>query len=107
METVVDGVELSLPHQSLGDKYIALISDVVKDLPNVTRLDLRDNRLTDVGVQEIVEAICSIEDHRGIEVTDCSNILQNTCEVSIRFKMHTKRPSTLHAPHFAPKIAPR
>lgn len=67
-ETVEGGVELSLPHQSLGDTYIELISEVVKDLPGVTRLDLRDNRLTDVGVQEIVEAICSMDGHRGIQV---------------------------------------
>lgn len=69
MENMVAGVELSLPHQSLGDTYIELISDVLKDLPNVVRLDLRDNRLTDVGVQEIVQAICSIDGHRGVEVT--------------------------------------
>lgn len=67
-ETVEGGVELSLPHQSLGNTYIELISEVVKDLPGVTRLDLRDNRLTDVGVQEIVEAICSMDGHRGIQV---------------------------------------
>eukprot|EP00903_Cladosiphon_okamuranus_P018800 g17294.t1 len=71
-ETVEGGVELSLPHQSLGDTYIELISEVVKDLPGVTRLDLRDNRLTDVGVQEIVEAICSMDGHRGIQVLDLS-----------------------------------
>lgn len=68
-ETVKGGVELSLPHQSLGNTYIELISEVFKDLPGVTRLDLRDNRLTDVGVQEIVEAICSMDGHRGIEVS--------------------------------------
>eukprot|EP00752_Nemacystus_decipiens_P012656 g11210.t1 len=71
-ETVEGGVELSLPHQSLGDTYIELISEVVKDLPGVTRLDLRDNRLTDVGVQEIVQAICSMDGHRGIQVLDLS-----------------------------------
>ena len=67
-ETVEGGVELSLPHQSLGNTYIELISEVVKDLPGVTRLNLRDNRLTDVGVQEIVEAICGMDGHRGIQV---------------------------------------
>ncbi|CAM9285636.1 unnamed protein product [Ectocarpus sp. 4 AP-2014] len=71
-ETVEGGVELSLPHQSLGNTYIELISEVVKDLPGVTRLDLRDNRLTDVGVQEIVEAICGMDGHRGIQVLDLS-----------------------------------
>lgn len=72
-ETVEGGVELSLPHLSLGNTYIELISEVVKDLPGVTRLDLRDNRLTDVGVQEIVEAICSMDGHRGIQVTTASS----------------------------------
>lgn len=67
-ETVEGGVELSLPHLSLGNTYIELISEVVKDLPGVTRLDLRDNRLTDMGVQGIVEAICSMDGHRGIQV---------------------------------------
>ncbi|CAM9479455.1 unnamed protein product, partial [Ectocarpus sp. 13 AM-2016] len=71
-ETVDGGVELSLPHQSLGNTYIELISEVVKDLPGVTRLNLRDNRLTDVGVQEIVEAICGMDGHRGIQVLDLS-----------------------------------
>ncbi|CAM9304799.1 unnamed protein product [Scytosiphon promiscuus] len=71
-ETVKGGVELSLPHQSLGNTYIELISEVVKDLPGVTRLDLRDNRLTDVGVQEIVEAICGMDGHRGIQILDLS-----------------------------------
>ncbi|CBJ26842.1 Hypothetical leucine rich repeat protein [Ectocarpus siliculosus] len=71
-ETVEGGVELSLPHQSLGNTYIELISEVVKDLPGVTRLNLRDNRLTDVGVQEIVEAICGMDGHRGIQVLDLS-----------------------------------
>lgn len=69
METVVGEIELSLPHQSLGNTYIELISEVVKDLPGVTRLDLRDNRLTDVGVQEIVKAICNMEGQRGIQVS--------------------------------------
>lgn len=73
-ETADGGVELSLPHQSLGNTYIELISEVVKDLPGVTRLDLRDNRLTDVGVQEIVEAICSMDGHRGIQVTAGSRL---------------------------------
>ena len=68
-ETIVGGVELSLPHQSLGNTYIELISEVMKDLPGVTRLDLRDNRLTDVGVQDIVEAICTMDSNRGIQVT--------------------------------------
>lgn len=68
METVVGGVELSLSHLSLGNTYIELISDVVKDLPGVTRLDLRDNRLTDIGVQDIVQAICNMDGHRGVQV---------------------------------------
>ena len=68
-ETIVGGVELSLPHQSLGNTYIELISEVMRDLPSVTRLDLRDNRLTDVGVQDIVEAICTVDSKRGIQVT--------------------------------------
>lgn len=60
-KTVVQGVEveLSLPHQSLSDTYIKLISEVLEDLPKITRLNLRDNRLTDVAVQRIVGAICS------------------------------------------------
>lgn len=68
MAKMVAGVELSLPHQSLGDTYIELISDVVKDLPDMVRLDLRDNRLTDAGVQEIVHAICGMDGHHGVEV---------------------------------------
>lgn len=78
MENMVAGVELSLPHQSLGNTYIELISEVLKDLPDIVRLDLRDNRLTDVGVQDIIEAICSMDGHRGIEVTSA------TPQVSIR-----------------------
>lgn len=73
-ETVEGGADLSLPHQSLGNTYIELISEVVKDLPGVTRLNLRDNRLTDVGVQEIVEAICGMDGHRGIQVEAVSGL---------------------------------
>ena len=64
------GLELSLPHQSLGDMYITLISEVLKDLPRVTRVDLRDNRLTDVGVREIVKAICNMDGNQGIQVKE-------------------------------------
>ncbi|CAM9449937.1 unnamed protein product [Choristocarpus tenellus] len=64
-------LELSLPHQSLGDQYIRIISNVVRGLTDISRLNLRDNRLTDVGVRDIVEAICSSA-YQGVRVLDIS-----------------------------------
>ena len=60
MAVVTPGArELSLERMGLGDAYGETFANVLYDLPSLTRLNLRDNRLTDVGVQKIVTAICT------------------------------------------------
>ncbi|CAM9512676.1 unnamed protein product, partial [Discosporangium mesarthrocarpum] len=76
--SLVDGLlaengtsELSLPHLSLGDTYIEVISGVVRGVPDVSKLNLRDNRLTDIGVQNILNSICG-GIRRGVRILDLS-----------------------------------
>jgi hypothetical protein len=54
-----EATSLSLPHLSLGDAYGDTLAKVLNKLPKLTAINVRDNRLTDEGIQEIIEAICS------------------------------------------------
>lgn len=49
---------LNLSHKSLGDDYIIYLSAVISELPNVLKVSLRDNRLTDRGLGRFIDMLC-------------------------------------------------
>lgn len=51
--------ELNLAHRSLGDDYIIVLSAVIVDLPLLTKVNLRGNRLTDVGMGKFIETLAT------------------------------------------------
>ncbi|CAN0423668.1 unnamed protein product, partial [Phaeothamnion confervicola] len=86
-ETEIAARSIELPHKSLGDGYIGVLSEVLSSLPQVDAVVLRDNRLTDVGVQRVVDAICNrvqTAGAAGIRVLDLSqNKLDGVAAVSL------------------------
>jgi Ran GTPase-activating protein (RanGAP) involved in mRNA processing and transport len=49
--------QLNLAHRSLGDDYIIYLSSVITELPNLTRINLRGNRLTDRGLGVFIDML--------------------------------------------------
>lgn len=49
---------LDLAHRGYGDGAALLLAKVINSLPNLQRLSMRDNRLTDRGISAIVAAVC-------------------------------------------------
>jgi hypothetical protein len=66
---------LNLAHKSLGDDYIIYLSAVISELPNVLKVSLRDNRLTDRGLGQFIDMLCRQD--RIIEVDLSENKLDS------------------------------
>ena len=49
---------LDLSNYSLGDDPVSTLSEVLDVMPYVTSLNLCNNRLTDIAIRKIVEAVC-------------------------------------------------
>jgi hypothetical protein len=62
--------ELNLAHRALGDDYIIYLSDVVEDLPSLTKLNLRDNRLTDRGMGVFIHALAGQQRILDIDISE-------------------------------------
>lgn len=62
--------ELNLAHRSLGDDYIIYLSDVVKDLPNLSKVNLRDNRLTDRGMGKFIHTLASQQQILSVDLSE-------------------------------------
>ena len=62
--------ELNLAHRALGDDYIIYLSDVVSDLPCLTKLNLRDNRLTDRGMGVFIHALAHQQRITDVDISE-------------------------------------
>ena len=54
--------EVNLAHQGMGDELAAIFSDALVLLPEVGKVDVSDNRLSDVGVASILDAVMDKQD---------------------------------------------
>lgn len=62
--------ELNLAHRALGDDYIIYLSAVVHDLPALTKLNLRDNRLTDRGMGVFIHALAGQQHIVDVDISE-------------------------------------
>jgi len=62
--------ELNLAHRALGDDYIIYLSAVVDDLPSLTKLNLRDNRLTDRGMGVFIHALAGQQRIVDVDISE-------------------------------------
>jgi Ran GTPase-activating protein (RanGAP) involved in mRNA processing and transport len=62
--------ELNLAHRALGDDYIIYLSSVVNDLPSLTKLNLRDNRLTDRGMGVFIHALAGQQRIVDVDISE-------------------------------------
>ena len=62
--------ELNLAHRSLGDDYIIYLSHVVQDLPNLTKVNLRDNRLTDRGMGKFIHTLATQQQITSVDISE-------------------------------------
>lgn len=83
---------LDLSHRAYGDAAAILLATVINYLPNLQRLSIRDNRLTDRGTSAIVGAVCGTfgptarlsTGTRGLIALDLSqNILDSNAVLSL------------------------
>lgn len=65
-----DDDELNLAHRTLGDDYIIYLSAVVQDLPNLTKLNLRDNRLTDRGMGKFIHTLANQQQIQSVDISE-------------------------------------
>jgi Leucine-rich repeat (LRR) protein len=65
-----DDEELNLAHRTLGDDYIIYLSAVVQDLPNLTKLNLRDNRLTDRGMGKFIHTLANQQQIQSVDISE-------------------------------------
>jgi len=55
-------IKINLSHQGMGDELAEVFANALVDLPEVQRIDVSDNRLSDEGVLRIVEALMDKKD---------------------------------------------
>ena len=55
-------IDINLSHQGMGDELACLFSKALGDIPEVQRVDVSDNRLSDIGCYAILHALEKKED---------------------------------------------
>ncbi|KAJ1454133.1 hypothetical protein M885DRAFT_250596 [Pelagophyceae sp. CCMP2097] len=56
---LVESGTIDLSHRSIGDAMASSLAQIVPTLPGLDVLILRDNRLTDVGIAAVLDAVCA------------------------------------------------
>jgi Ran GTPase-activating protein (RanGAP) involved in mRNA processing and transport len=79
--------QLNLAHRSLGDDYIIYLSSVITDLPNVSKISLRDNRLTDRGLGKFIDMLSN--QTRIVEVDLSENKLDSASSEALAAYLKT------------------
>mmetsp|Transcript_2005 Transcript_2005/g.7141 ORF Transcript_2005/g.7141 Transcript_2005/m.7141 type:complete len:946 (+) Transcript_2005:200-3037(+) len=59
VRSVENADELDFSHRGYGDNLAVVLAKIVTTLPHLERLSMRDNRLTDVGISALLEAVCA------------------------------------------------
>lgn len=62
--------QLNLAHRSLGDDYIIYLSAVIAELPNLKRINLRGNRLTDRGLGKFIDMLSKQSNIVEVDLSD-------------------------------------
>ena len=55
-------VKIDLSHQGMGDELGVVFAEALKSLPYVQRINIQDNRLSDIGVEAVLRAIMDKKD---------------------------------------------
>ena len=61
-------LKIDLSHQGMGDELSIIFAKALTSLPEVQRIDLSDNRLSDVGVTAIIEAVMDKPDLTMLDI---------------------------------------
>lgn len=61
---------IDLAHMSIGNEMAVKVAAVIRDLPMVTSLNVRDNRLTDLGVGSIITCIIKKPDLQYLDLSE-------------------------------------
>lgn len=62
--------EINVSHMAIGDDLGCVFAECLLDLPMVTGLNVRNNRLRDKGLQAIIDAIISKKDMHYIDLSE-------------------------------------
>ncbi|KAJ8602377.1 hypothetical protein CTAYLR_004221 [Chrysophaeum taylorii] len=79
---LVECDSLEIAHRGYGDGLAILLARIINELPNLKRLSMRDDRLTDIGISAILGAVCGAN-QRLVSLDLSQNVLDSVAVLAI------------------------